>query len=429
MISYFENGLKQKFSSNSLTFDELVELIKFSKNKDIIQKIRILKKNQDSSYKKLKEKMPIVTPNCEISIRKLNGNNFDANFIGFSNYLYFDFDNIRNGNKEHFIEKYSDQVALVSKSIGGDGLSVLVKIDYELNSTNFNDVWVYVRNNVFGDENVDTKCCDIGRAWFISSDEEVYINKSSHITVNPELLENFRNNAKQGKVKNKNISNIYSNNDNNKLFNHILYTTSITDDIKAVKNKLIFESVVHVENNVIDFKQVKVCKVFVPNVIPDGKKREIYRVLIHKLVYLNPYADANTIFSYLTYINRHNAKPSMDYFELRRYFAFIFSTIKTNGIVEPILDVKRIHFNEKINYTKAQKVKIANRINGLYRRKEKYDRIMNVIEKIKSMNKKVTKKEISDLTGIKLRTVQLLIKNGPVDFENELLKINSMINY
>lgn len=409
MISYFENGLKQSDPSKSVSFDELVELIKFNFKKDIITEVRQLKKNKDQTYRHLKSSMPIVTPNCTLLKRRLSGNQFEANFGNFSGYLYFDFDCTEEGFKDYFINRYRDHVALVSKSIGGDGISVLVKVSIQLTKNNFKGVWSYIKDNLFKDEVIDFKCCDIGRCWFIPWDEDVFVNPSSQLSIDLSDIKLGSENAIQGKV----LEGV----------NYILNCTN-TDNIKVVKERLIFQSLITVNNNVLDFKPEYYCKVFVPRTIPDGKRRNTYRLIIHNLVYLNPNANPNYIFSFLTYINRYNAKPSMDYIDLKRYFKFIYTKIKETGEVQPMIRIKKVHFNHNCGFTKLEKIRIANKINGLFRRKQKWDKINSAIIEIKSTNRKVTSKEIADITGIKLRTVQLILKLDPFDFEEELMKIN-----
>jgi hypothetical protein len=412
MISYFQDGLKQSVPSKSLSFDELVELIKFNLKKDIISEVRELKKNKDQTYRHLKSIMPIVTPNCTLLKRRLAGKQFEKNFGDFSGYLYYDFDNTNEGFKDYFINRYRDHVALVAKSIGGDGISVLVKVDEQLTKQNFKGVWSYIKNSVFKDEIIDSKCSDIGRSWFVTWDEDVFVNHSSQVTIDLSGIKLETENAIQGKVLESG--------------NYILNCTK-TVNINVVLNSLKFQSTIPVDNNVLDFKPEEYCKVFVPKTIPDEKKRYTYRSIIHNLVYLNPDANPNYIFSFLTYVNRQNAKPSMNYKELKRYFTMIYIKIRETDDVQPITKIKKVHFNVNCGYTRLEKIRIANRINGLFRRKQKIELINNAIIEIQTENRKVTSKELAEITGIKLRTVQLLLKIEPFDFEEELRKINQTI--
>ncbi len=416
MLSLFNDGLKQNKPSKSVTFDELVDLIKFNKNKDIIQQIRYLKSNGDVSHKKIKESMPNVTPNCLVSHKKLSDDVFENNFKSFSGYIYFDFDTSIPNYKEYFISKYGKDVALVSKSIGGGGISVMVKVDIEITKENFKDVWYHIRNSIFKEEPADNSCCNIGRCWLIPYDDNLYVNKNNILHLELIKIKHFEKNAIQGKIPSSISYNINT---------YILNCTYVTKDIKEVRSKLILQSNVNVNNHILDFNPEYVCKIFIPKNIPNGKKRITYRNIIHNLVYLNPDVEPIYIFSFLNFVNRFHARPSREYHKLIEFFEFIYKSIMITGEVKPFLKLKKVHFNKNCNYTRSQKCSIANKINGLYRRKTKLDMIDVAIIELESQGLKVTTKSLSNLTGIKLRSVQLLIKNGPIDFEEELRKINN----
>ena len=86
--------------------------------------------------------------------------------------------------------------------------------------------------------------------------------------------------------------------------------------------------------------------------------------------------------------------------------------------------LKRVHFNENSNLTKESKVLIANRIYGLYRRIEKIDMIIDAKYDLQTAGKEITTNNVSTITGIKRRTVQLYFNCERIDFEMELRRIN-----
>ncbi len=413
MFSYFNGGVKQNVPTKPINFDELVHLIKFNPNHKQFQEIRNLKSNGDLSYQLLKERLPNITPNCQVHHKKLSEGLFDKNFNRFSGYLYFDFDNTPEGYKDYFIHRYGHLVSLVSQSASGGGISVLFQVDVQLTKDNFNDVWQHIRNTTLKDEPVDARCSNINRSWIIPSDSEVFVNKDAVVSVNLNEIQKEKKNAIQGKILLSSF-NTYTLN----------CTRYITKDIDEVLNKLLLKSKVPVTNSVLYFNEEYICQVYFPKRITEGNKRRIYRNIIHQLVYLNPSVEPIYIFSFINFINREHASPAMPFDKLIEFFEFVYGYIVKTGEVKPVLKLKRVHFNRDCGYTRKEKSAIANLINGLYRRKQKMDMIEDAKIELQRMGLKTTSKNISDLTGIKLRSVQLYQKMKPVDFTEELKRIN-----
>jgi hypothetical protein len=196
-------------------------------------------------------------------------------------------------------------------------------------------------------------------------------------------------------------------------------------DIKELFDVLKFESTINVANEVLDFNPIYTCKVYVPKIIPDNKKRNTYRNIIHNLVYLNPTVKPIFIYSYIYFINIYHAHPSMKPEKLIEFFHFIYDYIIQTETVKPTLKLKRIHFNTKSPLSGESKNEIANKLNGIYRRKIKIDAILDAKDELNSMGHPVTTKSVSIFTGIKLRTVQLYFKVVErIDFDQEIQSIN-----
>jgi hypothetical protein len=196
-------------------------------------------------------------------------------------------------------------------------------------------------------------------------------------------------------------------------------------DIKKIFEVLKFESVTYVYNKVLDFNPVYTCKVYIPKNIPNTKKRKTYRNIIHNLVYLNPTAEPIYIYSYLYFINRYHAQPSMLPEKLLEFFRFIYVHIINTETVKPTLKLKRIHFNRSCTLSKEKKNDIANKLNGLYKRKLKIDLINDAKEELQILGLDITTKAVSNLTGVKLRSVQLYFKHKRIDFDLEIQNINN----
>lgn len=417
-FSYFQNGIKDTAPLKTIKIDQLVELIKNNPQKDIISTIHSLRLIGDYHYKTLKERLPNITPNVLVRAKKLSGTYFNENFISFSNYIYFDIDTDVQNYKEHIIKTYGNQITLVCKSSSGGGISILVKVSTHLTQENFKTVWSHIRNTIFKNEPIDEQCSNIARSWFIPYDEDLYYNPKNIINVDVKsILANKPTNAKQYIM-----SNTFSN-------TCIPFCTNEIIDIKKLFEVLKFESTTHVNNEVLDFNPVYTCKIFIPKVILNNKKRKTYRNIIHNLVYLNPTTDPKFIYSYLYFINSHFAQPSMAPEKLFEFFRFIYDHIINTETVKPLLKLKRIHFNRSCGLTSDIKNVIANKLNGLYRRKIKIDHILDAKEELQLLGHDVTTKSVSILTGIKLRTVQLYFKENRIDFNLEIKNINERYNH
>jgi hypothetical protein len=115
----------------------------------------------------------------------------------------------------------------------------------------------------------------------------------------------------------------------------------------------------------------------------------------------------------------------MEPHKLLEFFRFIYNHIIKTETVKPSLKLKRIHFNRSCALTKEKKIDIANKLNGLYKRKLKIDLIMDAKEELQSLGLDITTKAVCNLTGIKLRTVQLYFKYHRIDFDLEIQHINN----
>ena len=80
MFSFFKNGIKQINPNKVIDLASLAKHIKNNPQKDLIEKIRSLRKLQDQAYKKLKEQLSYITPSCMLKTRKLEAATFNNNF-------------------------------------------------------------------------------------------------------------------------------------------------------------------------------------------------------------------------------------------------------------------------------------------------------------------------------------------------------------
>lgn len=429
MFSYFQKGITDTNPSKTSDFPQLVKIIKDNPYKHLIDWIRLLRKQGNEEYKELKRDLPNITPNCIVKYRSLKDHEFQENFIMSSGYIYFDTDDIENLDeyKENFIKKYGHLVSMVCKSSSCGGLSILFKLTNTItNKEEFFQVWDTIRTTILRDEHIDIRCKDIGRVMCISYDPEVYVNYENEITIDT-------TNCKSEKDSSDNTKRVKHPISKNSINNKVDYSFSRNEkpfivSIYEVLSKIHTKTIVPVDNLIVDFKPVEYTEVFVPKVIKDGTKHTIYTSIIHQLVYLNPTTEKEYIFSYLWYINNTHAKPPMEKRELIRLFNMVYTGIKETGDIHPHIKTKWVHFNPRHRLTGKEKNKLANTLNGYYRRHQTINKILAAKQDLTRQGEKVTQKTVSQMTGLSLKTVQIQFNSKPIDMDMVIQQVNDPTN-
>lgn len=422
MFSYFEKGIKDTTPLKIIDLPELVNIIRSNPRSGQIETIRELKKRGDNYYKKLKEALPNITPNCLVNERNLKDESFDVNLIGFSGYLYFDVDNVPNLQeyKEALIGKLRGLASLICISTGGDGITILFRVTNIITKDNFDTVRSYLINSFLKEEKIDNNAGGIGRAMFISHDPEVWVNYDNRLTVDGlenKMLETHPNSFPS-------YNRVHYQLSNNNLKNTGTTTTSLTRyknyNISEVLSKLITKTYVPVLNPVVDFKAVDCVEVYIPKIIADGSKHRTYYKLIHQLYYLNPEIEPDYIYSYLFFINNTRAKPKMETRELARTFTSVISTIKSTGQIFPEQDTKRVHFNPAAGISAKEKQVIAAHLNGAYTRSITINKIISAKQELERQGKRITNRAVARLIEMDEKTVGKYINAAPIDMGHEV---------
>lgn len=423
MFSYFEKGIKDTTPLKIIDLPELVNIIRSNSRSGQIETIRELKKRGDNYYKKLKEALPNITPNCLVNERNLKDESFDVNLIGLSGYLYFDIDNVPNLQeyKEALIAKLRGHASLICISTGGDGITILFRVTNTITKDNFDTVRSYLINSFLKDEKIDNNAGGIGRAMFISHDREVWVNYDNRVTV--DSLENKMLEIHPNSFPSYNRV-LYRLSDNNNLKNTGTTTNSLTRyknyNINEILSKLVTKTCVPVLNPVVDFKAVDCVEVYIPKIIADGRKHSTYFKLIHQLYYLNPEIEPDYIYSYLFFINNTRAKPRMETRELVRSFTSVINTIKSTGQVFPEQETKRVHFNPSAGIPAKQKQAIAAHLNGAYTRSITINKIISAKQELERQGKRITNRAVARLIEMDEKTVGKYINAAPIDMVYEV---------
>lgn len=417
MYSYFENGIKTIVPTKTIDLPQLVKLIKHNPQQSLIENIRKLRLKGDESYKKKKEKLSYITPNCIVKYRKIKElEDYNKNFISSSSYIYFDFDGVENAQeyKEYFISKYKHLVSLVCLSSSCGGISVLIKLTNTVDNTNFFDIWDTIRTTHLKDEEVDINCKNLGRAMYLSYDTEPYVNFENEITVDIQLK-----NDKKISKKELNQSILYKKEIN--ILNEPLTFIPYEEFISKVRTK----TPVEVNKPIVDVFAAEKMDITFPNRIQDGDKHKIYTILIHKLVYLNAELSASYIFSYLNFINNNFGKPPMEFKKLIELFTFVYTSIIGDENYEYLnKKYKYIHFNNQYFLTSTQKRKIASKINGKRKINTSIERIMSAKKELTLQGIKITQKSLALKTGLSISTIKRHVGSIPVDMGRLIEEVN-----
>jgi len=411
MFSYFEDGITDTICNRFVDLPELVKKIKNNPNADLIEEIRTLRRTGDELYKKLKEQLPNITPNCLVNRRSLDEDNFRTNFIRSSGYIYFDIDTINPDEyKDYFIRKYGHVTSLVCLSSSKGGISVLFKVKNELTNDNFDFIRNQIINTILAGEPIDSHAGGLGRAMFISSDAQVYVNYENEIEIS---TADIKKEPIKKEVKQSNSSTFITNR---------LNSPFSVLSIDKVYEKLHTSTQVEVLNPVVDFKPIDFVEVYIPKIIKDGTKHTIYQSMIHHLVHLNPYIEKEYIFSFLFYVNNRFARPKMEKKELIRFFNLVYNGIKRTGVTNHQHFTKFVHFNPDCGISDEEKIQVANSLNGYRRRNISIQKIQAAKGELIRTGRKLTQKNIVEISGLSPKTVRARLNSELIDMD-EMMKM------
>jgi hypothetical protein len=442
MFSYFEKGITNIIPSKTIDLPSLVKLIKNNPKEDQINFLIEAKRKKtvidgEEYYKTLKTKLPYVTPNCTVKQRYLK--NWPENFICFSQYIYFDIDLIDTNPfvaKANFLAKYREKVSMVSISASYGGLSILFKVSNKMKTEqDFINVRQKLFEKYFQDEkDIDHTVKDVGRAWFIPSDRDVYVNYDAiveDITLDSE--DNTNPNSNYGNqcrtfVESKNTLNypynppqIINNNYNNKY----IYEDNIIS-LKKLMTDYKFETNVNVKNNIVDYNPVdNYLQIKHQFVIPDGHKHNVYAGIISTFMKLNPNIEFNAVYSLIYHINNNN-KQKMLLKELLRHTSYIYSDNLNNKQTKTPKKsrTKRVHYDKGVCLDINIKRKISNCINGVHRRNENNKIIKDAKQNILLNGINLTKTAVMKETGLSYKTVSKHWDSDQIDIQKYVTEIN-----
>jgi len=421
MFSYFNGGIKNIYPKRHIDLPTLVRLIKNNPEKIKIEKVRDLR-IAGKDFDKPKKFLPYITPNCLVKIRNLTDSQY--NFFAPSSYIYFDIDDYPNSQhlKDRFILEFGLLASLICISCSGGGISVLFKVSNHLKSeADFLIARQYILDTILFNEKIDMNAGGIARAMFISSDPDLFFSYENEIVIPIQLF----------KINKQKVNTCLM--EVNKPQTDMIHIDCAPQEhfvptpIKEVLAHLILETPVHVDNPVVDFKEIDFVEIRFSYLIKDGLKHRTFTDMIHKLIFLNPKVDRQYLLSYIYHVNEeYTGYKKMELRELIGLFNTVYNgaTFLGNSKVKPKL--KRIHYNKDCGKS-FDKRKVSGRIRGAFQENETKLKIRMVIEEMKSQGLLITKSSISKFSGIHRGTISKHLNSDLNDIEALIIEINDSI--
>ena len=378
----------RKFAEHEfITIERLVGLIKNNPNKDKIEELRKLD-YKSKQYIKIKDTLPCIFPHVTTDGLKT------IDVINKNKYLYFDIDGLDEEEVKETIDRLWNNyhIALICKSVGGRGISFFIKVE-GLTIENFKQTHNSIKHNLRIDGfDIDNAAGGLVRKWYFSSDEEVKfssdavhkIKEEGVLRLDDPLIDNS----------------IHLNDPLSYLLDDPLieYETllSTLNFRKKYEKKIEGDFVIDLVDNYY--------KLFIPRVIVDGTKHQVYTRMINAIMYLNPFISLIEVTSYIHYTNV-NAEKMWKTRYLRTFVFNLYNIIKRNGITLKLTS-KLIHFNPDSNLTEVEKKSIGRKVAGNIQVNKSIKIIRDTIKELEDEEIKVTKKVISERTGLSISTIK-----------------------
>lgn len=417
MFSYSSKPLKGSSEiEENIDFSKLVRLIRNHPNKDIVYESTTLRQEgRDVECRNLKKsKLPWLTPNCIVKKRLLDNEiNFNQNFIQSSGYIYYDVDDFSDIlTKDEFISHYGHITSLISKSVTGRGISILVRINRKIETKeDFLLTYDYIKQEYFPSIKFDDKVRIFGCAWILPFDEDVFVNYDNELEI-PKFL-------------NEGSNDVYKNTPQ-----HIRgmnpYVESIREgDVELVDSGVGFET--HILETKIDFdglyciKPTLVLSIRFPERIVDDTKHKVFRKVVHDFVHLNPNASLNSTIRFICHINSDFAKPPMEYNHLKgvvqNQYEYIKNTKDYVNLSSKSLRV--IHYKKRRLIPSPIRLNFSNQMRGILDKGLTWKRIHYSINYLLDEYGTYTYQDVATTLGISKSTVKRHISKDKSFYENQ----------
>lgn len=392
------------FTKEIVDINELVKLVKDNQQKELIDKIRSVEyKSQE--YKNLKLKVNCITPHGIFNSLCNDG------LINLSGYLYYDIDGFDteielNDTKNKLIN--TGIVSFICKSVGGKGLSFLIKYDTKLipNDT-FIDFYKYVREILLGlGFNIDLGAGGLVRKMIISNDDNLYFNNEVSLGIDMVSFNNFKKKINGFKTIKQHKENI-----------HIIPNDTFLEVIpydellKEINIETLYTKEIEGDFTI---EEMDYYKIILPRIIKDGTKHKLYTRIINALYYINSNITPQQVYSYLFHINNMSS-PKMNQYKLQKLVINICNNIESTGEIRIKPRVKRIHFNKESKLTKNQKQNMGAQLSAKIKVNKTLEKIEMARIECQKQNISPTQKTICEMTGLGIATIK---RNWKKEYKN-----------
>jgi hypothetical protein len=422
MFSFFEDGITQTIPSQSIQLQRLVQKTLNNPQIELINEIRALRRAGNNNFKIKKRDLANITPGCIVKERSLLGENFSLNFLCSTGYVFidFDFEDIENVNerKKSFIEKYGELIAFCCVSASTGGLSVMVRVDASIESAEqYTAIWIHLTSNVFTEFIADKSTKDIGRAMYISSDPDVYVNYESivdlkSVQLNPYGGEGISKNKKEKKT---DRSTVRKEKKHQECTSNLLNSDNDYSSLEK-KNNIIYRTPIVVKNPIVEIEEREYVEIFFSKEIPDGMKHKTYINIIYKLLRLNPGISKDDL-RYEMYSINNRQKSQMTTRRLNELIEYYFSEYHSPGFVFDV-STKNIHFHKDCGLTLHQKRCVSSEINARIRMNRSIRAIQEARALLESLGENVSKMNVAKYSNLSRSTVHKYFNMDEVDLKD-----------
>lgn len=340
-------------------------------------------------------------------------NDLDGKSTG---YIYLDIDGFNNS-----IEATEYRTSLLSNpntvdlihacwlSLSNKGLSILVQVD-DLNPTNYDQYWNSL-NQLFNNR-LDTQAKGYNKLNCISSDPSIYLNTNSKVFKLDTIQQGGSKHCYIQKGNNNHIVNPLP-----QELKPVFWSTQLPDSVYEDINTPVY----YPEG--IDYLKINL-RQYLTNKIQVGLRHKIIGAICLQLLAINPEADRRQLFNAILSINSKYCQTPLTKKEVIGIFNANYKKYLTTGIdVSKYVVKKYVWYHHQCQLPKADRISITKRLLGASAKEAKEQLIYDTIELLISQNKKVTRKEIIELTSLSESTLKRYWKpfKGMIDEHNSIL--------
>ncbi len=428
MFSFSDKGITNNNPTKTISFHQLIDLIKCPTNKEIYFQLQKLRRDGDDFGCKefKKNNIPWITPNAVVRKKVLsNEDDFSQNFIQSSGYIYFDIDQIQGdieSYKNSLIIKYNSIACLISKSSTSRGISLLVRIKEDITShEEFVRVYDYLCTEYFSEIELDRNVGRLGNTWYVPFDEELYVNHYNSINIPFSIIRGSCNVLLHPPQPNIHRMNPQDKTEEKKLEYIKISTREVFDSSNL-------ETPVEVDGKFLISPQ-RILQIRFPKIIKEGSRHKVFRKLIHDYMFLNPDSTISHVYIFIKTINENHASPRLDDKLLKslveNQFLYIKNQKDYNNISKKSLRI--IHYQNKGILTSKEKKSFSNKIRGVCERYCTFNRIEGAKNYLLEEYGHYTYKRVAELLGLSVSTVKRSSKFKVTDFSEELRELEQEI--